>query len=246
MIDDDSVALVTGASSGIGAETAVQLAEAGADVALAARREGRLREVAEDVEATGSEALVVPADVSERDEVVRMVADTVDELGGLDILVNNAGVMLLEAVADADPADWRTMIEVNLTGLMNATKEALPHLRDGGHLINVSSVAGRVAGETSSAYSATKFGVNAFTEGLRKEEAENGLRTTLIEPGFVETELAEHIPDEEIREGSKEMLEQMDVLQPADIARAIVYATDQPEHVSVNELMLRPTEQAQP
>ncbi|GGM54821.1 NADP-dependent 3-hydroxy acid dehydrogenase YdfG [Halarchaeum rubridurum] len=246
MIEDDSVALVTGASSGIGAETAVQLAEAGADVALAARREDRLREVAERVEATGSEALVVPADVSERDEVVRMVADTVDELGGLDVLVNNAGVMLLEAVADADPANWRTMIEVNLIGLMNATKEALPHLRDGGHVINVSSVAGRVAGETSSGYSATKFGVNAFTEGLRQEEADDGLRTTLIEPGFVETELADHIPDEDIQDHTEEMLQEMDVLQPEDIARAIVYATDQPEHVSVNELMVRPTGQAQP
>ncbi|GGN15224.1 SDR family oxidoreductase [Halarchaeum nitratireducens] len=246
MIEDDSVALVTGASSGIGAETAVQLAEAGADVALAARREGRLREVADRVEATGSEALVVPADVSERDEVVRMVADTVDELGGLDVLVNNAGVMLLEAVADADPSNWRTMIEVNLIGLMNATKEALPHLREGGHVINVSSVAGRVAGETSSGYSATKFGVNAFTEGLRQEEADNGLRTTLIEPGFVETELADHIPDEDIQDHTEEMLAEMDVLQPADIARAIVYATDQPEHVSVNELMVRPTGQGQP
>jgi len=246
MIEDDSVALVTGASSGIGAETAVQLAEAGADVALAARREDRLREVAERVEAAGSEALVVPADVSERDEVVRMVADTVDEFGGLDVLVNNAGVMLLEAVEDADPANWRTMIEVNLIGLMNATKEALPHLREGGHVINVSSVAGRVAGETSSGYSATKFGVNAFTEGLRQEEAENGLRTTLIEPGFVETELADHIPDEDIQDHTEEMLAEMDVLQPEDIARAIVYATDQPEHVSVNELMVRPTGQAQP
>lgn len=243
---DDNVALVTGASSGIGAETAVQLAEEGADVAVAARREERLEDVASRIEAAGSEALVVPTDVSESEEVEAMISETVEELGGLDVLVNNAGVMLLESVADADPENWRTMVEVNLLGLMNATKAALPHLRDGGHVVNVSSVAGRVAGATSSGYNATKFGVNAFTEAFRQEETENGVRTTLVEPGFVATELAEHIPDEEIRERSEQMTEQMDVLQPEDIARSIVFAASQPEHVSVNELLVRPTDQQAP
>ncbi|CQH56650.1 probable oxidoreductase (short-chain dehydrogenase family) [Halobacterium hubeiense] len=243
---DDNVALVTGASSGIGAETAVQLAEEGADVAVAARREERLEDVASRIEATGSEALVVPTDVSESEEVEAMISETVEELGGLDVLVNNAGVMLLESVADADPENWRTMVEVNLLGVMNATKAALPHLRDGGHVVNVSSVAGRVAGATSSGYNATKFGVNAFTEAFRQEETENGVRTTLVEPGFVATELAEHIPDEEIRERSEQMTEQMDVLQPEDIARSIVFAASQPEHVSVNELLVRPTDQQAP
>jgi len=243
---DNKVALVTGASSGIGAETAVHLAEDGADVAVAARREERLEDVAERIEATGSEALVVPTDVSDDAEVEAMISTTVDELGGLDVLVNNAGVMLLESVADADTENWRTMVEVNLLGLMNATKAALPHLRDGGHVVNVSSVAGRVAGATSSGYNATKFGVNAFTEAFRQEETENGVRTTIIEPGFVATELAEHIPDDEIRERSEEMTQQMDVLQPEDIARSIAFAVNQPEHVSINELLIRPTDQQAP
>jgi len=243
---DNKVALVTGASSGIGAETAVHLAEDGADVAVAARREERLEDVAERIEATGSEALVVPTDVSDDAEVEAMISTTVDELGGLDVLVNNAGVMLLESVADADTENWRTMVEVNLLGLMNATKAALPHLRDGGHVVNVSSVAGRVAGATSSGYNATKFGVNAFTEAFRQEETENGVRTTIIEPGFVATELAEHIPDDEIRERSEEMTRQMDVLQPEDIARSIAFAVNQPEHVSINELLIRPTDQQAP
>jgi NADP-dependent 3-hydroxy acid dehydrogenase YdfG len=243
---DDSVALVTGASSGIGAETAVQLAAEGADVAVAARRRERLEDVASRIEATGSEALVVPTDVTEPEDVEAMISETVDELGGLDVLVNNAGVMLLESVEDADPENWRTMVEVNLLGLMDATKAALPHLRDGGHVVNVSSVAGRVAGPTSSGYNATKFGVNAFTEAFRQEETENGVRTTLVEPGFVATELAEHIPDEEIRERSEQMTEQMDVLQPEDVARSIVFAASQPEHVSVNELLVRPTDQQAP
>ena len=243
---DDNVALVTGASSGIGAETAVQLAEEDADVAVAARRRERLEDVASRIEATGSEALVVPTDVTESEEVEAMISETVEVLGGLDVLVNNAGVMLLESVEDADPENWRTMVEVNLLGLMDATKAALPHLRDGGHVVNVSSVAGRVAGPTSSGYNATKFGVNAFTEAFRQEETENGVRTTLVEPGFVATELAEHIPDEEIRERSEQMTEQMDVLQPEDIARSIVFAASQPEHVSVNELLVRPTDQQAP
>ena len=241
---DGSVALVTGASSGIGEATAEALAAEGASVALAARREDELRAVADSIESAGGEALVVPTDVTDEQQVEAMVEETVDALGGLDVLVNNAGVMLLEAVADADTDNWRQMVEVNLLGLMNATHAALPALKDGGgHVVNVSSVAGRQAGENASGYNATKFGVNGFTEAFRQEVTDEGIRTTVVEPGLVETELQEHIPDEEIREGTEQWLDSLEPLAPEDIARSIRFAVAQPQHVSVNELLIRPTQQ---
>ena len=241
---DGEVALVTGASSGIGEATAVALADAGASVALAARREGELETLADRIEADGGEALVVPTDVTDETQVEAMVETTVSELGGLDVLVNNAGVMLLEAVEDADTDDWRQMVEVNLLGLMNATKTALPALRDGtGHVVNISSVAGRQASSTASGYNATKFGVNGFTEAFRQEVADDGVRTTIVEPGLVDTELADHIPDEEIQAQTEEWVNSLEPLTGEDIARAIRFAVSQPQHVSLNELLIRPTQQ---
>jgi hypothetical protein len=242
---DGQVALVTGASSGIGAATATALADAGADVAVAARREDRLASVADDVEAAGGESLVVPTDVTDEAQVQTMVDTTVSALGGLDVLVNNAGVMLLEAVETAEADDWRQMVEVNLLGLMNATRAALPALREGagGHVVNVSSVAGRRATATASGYNATKFGVNGFTEAFRQEVADDGVRTTVVEPGLVDTELQEHIPDEEIKAQTEQWLASMEPLTSEDVARSIRFAVTQPPHVSVNELLIRPTEQ---
>ncbi|WP_276260199.1 SDR family NAD(P)-dependent oxidoreductase [Haloglomus litoreum] len=240
---DGEVAIVTGASSGIGAATARALADEGMAVALAARRADRLESLAADIDDGPGEALVVPTDVTDRDAVDDLVAETVEAFGGLDTLVNNAGVMLLQRVADADPDDWRTMVEVNLLGLMHASKAALPHLRGGGDLVQVSSVAGRTTSQTAAGYNATKWGVNGFTDALRKEETENGVRTTIVEPGAVDTELQDHIPDEEVRERLEGWVESMDALQPDDIAAAVLYAVGQPRHVSVNELMVRPTDQ---
>jgi NADP-dependent 3-hydroxy acid dehydrogenase YdfG len=237
------VAVVTGASSGIGAATARVLADEGMSVALAARRAERLESLAADVADGPGEALAVPTDVTDRAAVDALIEGTVDAFGDLDVFVNNAGVMLLQQVADADPDDWETMVDVNLSALMYASKAALPHLRGGGDLVQVSSVAGRTTSETAAGYNATKWGVNGFTDALRKEETGNGVRTTVIEPGAVETELQEHIPDEEVKRRIEGWVESMDALRPEDIAAGVLYAVGQPRHVSVNELMIRPTDQ---
>jgi NADP-dependent 3-hydroxy acid dehydrogenase YdfG len=242
----DQVALVTGASPGIGEATAEALAANGASVALAARREDELAELADRIESDGGDALVIPTDVTDESQVETMVETAHEESGRLDILVNNAGVMLLERVEDADTGDFRQMAEVNLLGLMNATHAALPIMQDQGegHVVNLSSVAGRKAYAGSSAYNATKFGVNGFTEALRQEVTDNSrIRTTLIEPGAVDTELPDHIPSNDQQEQIQGMMESMAPLTGEDIARSILYAVTQPPHVDVNEILIRPTEQ---
>ncbi|QLG48656.1 SDR family oxidoreductase [Natrinema halophilum] len=240
---DDAVAIVTGASSGIGEETAAALADEGARVVLAARRTDELEELADRIETAGGEALVVPTDVTVEDDIDSLVETTVDEFGRIDILVNNAGVMLLEPLERAERSNLRQMVEVNLLGLMNLTHAVLPLMQaqDAGHIVNVSSVAGRRASANVSGYNATKFGVNAFTEALRQEVTTDDIRTTVIEPGAVDTELATHITDEQILDEFAEM--DMPMLSPEDIARSIVFATAQPQHVSVNELLVTPTGQ---
>lgn len=243
---DDSVAIVTGASSGIGEATAEALADRGASVVLAARREERLEALAERIESAGGDTLVVPTDVTDEGDLDELVQATTDEFGRIDVLVNNAGVMLLEPLERAERSNLRQMVEVNLLGLMNLTHAVVPIMQEQGegHVVNLSSVAGRIAYANSSGYNATKFGVNGFTEALRQEVADDGIRTTLIEPGAVETELPTHITDEQILEQLS--AGEMPTLAPEDIARAITYATTQPQHVSVNELLVRPTEQDQP
>lgn len=242
----DSVAIVTGASSGIGEATAEALADEGATTVLAARRVDELESLADRIRSDGGEALVVPTDVSDEKDIDELVERVKDDCGRIDILVNNAGVMLLEPLERADRANLRQMVEVNLLGLMNLTHAVLPVMQaqGDGHIVNVSSVAGRLASANASGYNATKFGVNGFTEALRQEVAADGVRTTIIEPGAVETELPSHIPDDQVLERLSEAYTSM--LDPDDIARSIVYATTQPEHVSVNELLIRPTEQTSP
>ncbi|PSP63465.1 oxidoreductase [Halobacteriales archaeon QH_8_64_26] len=242
---DDRVALVTGASSGIGEATAEALAAEGASLALAARREDELTDLADRLASEGVETLVVPTDVTDEGQVESMIETTTEELGRLDIIINNAGVMLLEPVIEADRANFRQMVEVNLLGLMNATHAALPIMEDQGtgHIVNISSVAGRQASASGSGYNATKFGVNGFTEALRQEVNNDGIRTTLIEPGIVDTELQDHIPDDDAQQSVEEWVEEMAPLTGEDIARSIRYAVTQPQHVSVNELLIRPTQQ---
>ena len=242
---DGEVAVVTGASSGIGRAVATTLAADGAAVAVAARREERLEDLVDEIETDGGTALAVPTDVTDTDAVHEMIATTRAELGGLDILINNAGVMLLAPVIRAEHDDLQQMLDVNLKGLMAATREALPGLLDqnSGHIVNISSVAGQTANETSGGYSATKFGVNAFSESLRKEIADSDVRVTVVSPGAVETELGDHIPDEQTKERMADLTDDLIPLHPDDIANGIAYALTQPPRVSVNELVIRPTNQ---
>jgi NADP-dependent 3-hydroxy acid dehydrogenase YdfG len=190
------VALVTGASSGIGVATARALAAAGANVAIAARRQDRLDALARDLQKSSVKALVLVADLLREDENRRIVAATEAHFGRLDILVNNAGVMLLSPVDGANSDDWRRMLELNVLAPMVSSQAALPGMRarGDGHIVNIASTAGRIANPNISGYSASKFGIVAFSESLRREVYKDRIRVTVIEPGIVETELREHIP----------------------------------------------------
>jgi NADP-dependent 3-hydroxy acid dehydrogenase YdfG len=240
------VAVVTGASSGIGEATARALAGAGYAVALAARREDRINELADEIASGGGKALAVPTDVGDESSARALIQAAKDELGSVDVLVNNAGVMLLGPIFGADTEDWRRMVDVNLLGLMYCTHAVLPVMQEqgGGHIVNLSSVAGRVAAMGSGVYNATKFGVGAFSESLRQEVLNFGVRVTIIEPGYVETELQGHneipIVVETMAKNKEEIGE---VLQAEDIANAILYAIQQPHYVSINEVLVRPTKQ---
>ncbi|MBB5234829.1 SDR family oxidoreductase [Deinococcus budaensis] len=239
------VAVVTGASSGIGEATALALAAQGAGVVLVARREDRLQALAGQVRSAGGRAEVVAADIAHEDQARLAVERAAAAFGRVDILVNNAGLMLLGPVTGADTTDWRRMIEVNLLGLMYATHAALPHMRagGGGHIVNISSVSGRGASPTSAGYSASKWGVGGFSEGLRQEVRLDRIRVTVIEPGVVATELTDHITHQETRAAYEGRIAQMTPLESGDIAAAVVYAVTQPERVNVNEILIRPLDQ---
>ncbi len=185
------------------------------------------------------------ADVADEAQARLAVEHAVSALGRLDILVNNAGLMLLGPVTDADTTDWRRMIDVNLLGLMYATHAAIPHMRGqgGGHVVNVSSVSGRGASPTSAGYSATKWGVGGFSEGLRQEVRTHRVRVTVIEPGVVATELTDHITHQETKSAYEGRIGQITPLEPEDVAAAVVYAVTQPERVNVNEILIRPLDQ---
>lgn len=233
--------LVTGASSGIGEATALALSAAGANLAAGARRADRLATLAD--KAPG-EVLPLDLDVTDQRSVQAAVAATVEHFGGLDVLVNNAGVMLSGPIAGADTTEWTRMVETNLLGSMYAVHTALPHLlKSKGTVLQVSSTSGRIASAGGAVYAATKFGVNAFSEALRQEVTAQGVRVVTVEPGFVSTELADHISDPASRAAAQQMAASMRTLQPEDIANAVVYALTQPEHVAVNEILIRPTDQ---
>jgi NADP-dependent 3-hydroxy acid dehydrogenase YdfG len=247
---EGTLALITGTSSGIGEATALALAAEGADVALAARRRERLDALATKIGALGVRTLVLEADITEERAANEIVETTVAKLGRLDTLVNNAGLMLLGPIPGADASEWTRMIDLNLTALMRCTHAALPHLvraaetvpRRVADVVNISSVAGRVARAGAGAYNATKWGVNAFTEALRQEITEKHVRIGVVEPGFVETELQSHNRPE-IQEAIRSRYGFDGPLQAWDIADAVAYVVTRPRHVAVNEVLIRPTQQ---
>jgi len=239
------VALVTGASSGIGEATALALAARGIRVVVAARRADRLEALIEHIQQAGGEALAQNVDVTDEPQVQAMVRCAQEQWGRLDILVNSAGLMLLGPIAGAETEDWRRMISTNLLGLLYATHAVLPLMKaqGNGHIVNISSVAGRTARAGSGIYNATKWGVGAFSEALRQECFQDHIRVTVIEPGVVATDLASHITQAAARETALRRIQEIMPLQSEDIANAIVYAVTQPAHVNINEILLRPTEQ---
>lgn len=239
------VALVTGASSGIGEATALALAAEGAKVAAVARRADRLEALVKRISEHGGQAIPIVADVADDAQAHDMVSKANAKFGSVDILVNNAGVMLLGSIAGANTEDWRRMINTNLLGLMYATHAVIPIMKQQGqgHIVNISSVAGRIASAGTGVYNATKWGVGAFSESLRKEVYQDKIRVTIIEPGAVATELTDHITDSAVKERTQSWINSMTPLESEDIAAAIVYAVTQPDRVNVNEILIRPTEQ---
>ena len=247
---DGTVALVTGASSGIGEATARALAEHGAAVAIAARREDRLVTLAAEIAQEGGRALVIPCDITDQRQAERLVTRTVRELGRLDTVVNNAGVMLLGPIAGGSLDDWNLMLDVNVRGALYVSHAALPHLltaaesapRHVADLVNVSSMSGRQAHAGSALYNLTKFGIGAFSESLRQEVTQRHVRISLIEPGDVATELFSHNTPE-IQQAVREVVGNVESLQADDVADAIVYIVTRHRRVAINEILVRPTEQ---
>src|SRR3954447_18928996 len=227
---DRKVALVTGASSGIGEATAVALAEAGAAVAVGARRTDRLDALAGKLRDGGAQVLQLQLDVTDEQACTDAVRQTREELGGLDVLVNNAGVMLLGTIVGADPEDWRRMLHTNVLGLMYMTHAAIDGMVDqgSGDVVNISSVAGRTARLGAGVYNASKWAVNAFSESLRQEVTQRGVRIGLVEPGAVATELSSHITQPAARQASLDNAASMRTLQADDVARAVLYLVTQP------------------
>jgi NADP-dependent 3-hydroxy acid dehydrogenase YdfG len=249
---EGTVALITGASSGIGEATAETLAHHGAAVALAARRLDRLDDLAAKLRADGASVLPIQADVTDRDEAFGAVERVVAELGRLDTVINNAGVMLLGPVEHAPVEEWERMVHVNVLGLLYCAKAALPHLlkaadgepRGVADLVNISSVAGRVPRLGSGVYNATKHAVGAFSESLRQEVTGRHVRVSLVEPGAVTTELTTHNRPE-IRDQLAQRFSDTQRMEAADIADVIGYIVSRPRHVAINEVLVRPTEQQQ-
>jgi NADP-dependent 3-hydroxy acid dehydrogenase YdfG len=241
----DKVVIITGASSGIGEATATALGDLGAKVVCAARRRDRIESLAARISEQAGEAIAVECDVTDRGDVERLIATSIEHFGGIDALVNNAGVMPLSPIEQCRVETWDQMVDVNIKGVLYATAAVTPHFlaRGSGHFINISSVAGRIVFPGASVYCGTKWFVHAFSEGLRAEMGDKGIRVSIVAPGYVATELQSHIPDPGMKKAIDDMGRTIDVLQSQDIASAIVYALEQPPHVSVNEVLVRPTAQ---
>ncbi|MBW4455675.1 MAG: SDR family NAD(P)-dependent oxidoreductase [Nostoc indistinguendum CM1-VF10] len=242
---DGKVAIITGASAGIGEATAITLAAEGAKVVIAARRSDRLEVLAKRIESSGGQALPIVTDITDETQANNLIHKANAALGQVDILVNNAGVALTGNIHGGNTSDWRRMFDVNVFGLLYATHAVLPIFKaqGGGHIVNISSVAGRIARAGVGIYNATKWGVNAISESLRQEVLQDNIRVTIIEPGLVETEINNHVTDPVAKKNVEERIKAIAPLQSEDIARAIAYAVTQPPHVNVNEILIRPTQQ---
>lgn len=236
-------AIVTGASSGIGAAIAEYLANEGANVVLAARRGDKLKEVTDRINSKGDgKALAVVTDVANRDDVLALAEKTKETFGAVDIYVNNAGAMLMSFLKDGNVDEWDSMIDVNIKGVLYGIDAVLPGMleRSSGHIVNMSSVAGHEVSKVNTVYSATKFAVRAISMGMEKELARTGVRVTNISPGMVDTDLAAHGTNEELKQKWKRSTGDRKPLLADDIARAVVYAVTQPDYVNVNEVTVRP------
>ena len=241
----DKVVIITGASSGIGYATALSLAKEGAKLVVGARRTDRLESLVKAIEENNGEILAQKLDVTKKSDCDDLVNTAIKKWGKVDVLVNNAGLMPLSFVKNLKVDEWDQMIDVNIKGVLYCTAAVLPHMREtkSGHIINISSVAGRIVFPAGSVYCATKHAVTAFSEGLRQElSTRNNIRVTTIEPGVVATELTNTITDESL-EKFVESSKKMEALKAEDIASAIIFAINAPNHVSVNEILVRPTTQ---
>ena len=241
----DKVVIITGASSGIGYATALSLAKEGAKLVVGARRTDRLESLVKAIEENNGEILAQKLDVTKKSDCDDLVNSAIKKWGKVDVLVNNAGLMPLSFVKNLKVDEWDQMIDVNIKGVLYCTAAVLPHMREtkSGHIINISSVAGRIVFPAGSVYCATKHAVTAFSEGLRQElSPRNNIRVTTIEPGVVSTELTNTITDESL-EKFVESSKKMEALKAEDIASAIIFAINAPNHVSVNEILVRPTTQ---
>jgi NADP-dependent 3-hydroxy acid dehydrogenase YdfG len=241
----DKVAIVTGASSGIGRATAIALAKAGAKVAIAARRTQLLEDLQKEITKIGAECITVPCDVTKRKDCQALIDAAIKKWNRIDILINNAGIMPLSFVKNLKVDEWEQMVDVNIKGVLFCTASTIPHMinQNSGHIVNLSSIAGRVVFASGSVYCATKYAVRAFSEGLRQElSTRNKIRVTTIEPGIVATELTNTITDKSLESFVKHSKE-IESLQAEDIANSIMFALESPLRMNVNEITVRPTTQ---
>ncbi len=241
----NKVAIITGASSGIGYATSLTLSKAGIRVAVGARRTERLQELEKQIIKNNGEILVQKTDVTRKSDCDSLVNTIVEKWGKVDILINNAGLMPLSYFKNGRVEEWEQMVDVNIKGVLYCTSAVVPYMleKKSGHIINISSVAGRIVFAGGSVYCATKHAIAALSEGLRKELSPTyNIRVTCIEPGAVETELLESITDESMT-GFIQATKNMETLRSDDIANAILYAVQAPRHVNVNEILIRPTAQ---
>ena len=237
------VALVTGASSGIGEAAAVALAEAGATVALAARRADRLAALVQRIEAAGGKALALAADMAVEEQAVGAVEDTVARLGRIDILINSAGIMQAGGIEGANLAEYRRVIEINLLGTVYTSQAAVPHMlaQGEGDIITISSLAGRKGGPQTNSYSASKHAVNAMTEGMRQELGGRNIRVSILMPGATRTEVAEGISDPNVRQMIASHVSKDGAVDPSETAQALIFMLTMPRHVNISEIIVRPT-----
>jgi NADP-dependent 3-hydroxy acid dehydrogenase YdfG len=237
------VALITGASSGIGEGAAIALAAAGAHVAVSARRADRLENLVQRIVGAGGKAIALPGDVAREPIALQVVADTIARLGRLDILVNSAGVIQAGGVEKADTAEWRRVMDINLMATLYTCSAAIPHMRarGSGDIINISSTAGRRAAAIFGPYSASKFALTAMTEGMRQEVGGYGIRVCIVEPGATTTEVSEGLTDPKFREAIRQHVSKPGAMKPEDVADAIVFVVSLPPRANVSELLIRPT-----